>query len=247
MLSLHLFRKYQEVRSKASRLASHPVQVSSEPYYALSFGLASSLHEKVTLIQLSNVIKTLFDQRFSEKAKRAYPESRVRLCPTVGEFGKDNKTLAGYCNLATTGQLRAYLHPSQDWVIHAIKPCLQSINGFGDKIFFNKGPILNQFHQRANTIPGHTPVIPIKPTGDERTDNNALQHLTVSTLKYMLNHSLAGIFWMSQDNCPFELKKNDWRSFSQYPMYGKPQLGQVPGWCRSSIQATTLIFLVKFA
>ncbi|KAG9524119.1 hypothetical protein KCU93_g6294, partial [Aureobasidium melanogenum] len=130
----------------------------------------------------------------------------------VGER-KNNKTLAGYCNLATTGQLRNYCHASQDWVINAVQPYLQSINGFGAKIFFNKGPILNQFHQRANTIPDYTPVTPIKPTGDERTDNNALQHLTVSTLKYMLDHSPADIFWMSQDNCPFELKENDWRSF----------------------------------
>jgi hypothetical protein len=61
MRSLHLFRKYQEFRLKASRLASHPVQVSSEPYYALSFDLALGLREKVTLIQLSNAIKTLFD------------------------------------------------------------------------------------------------------------------------------------------------------------------------------------------
>ncbi|KAG9755285.1 hypothetical protein KCU73_g5499, partial [Aureobasidium melanogenum] len=185
----------------------------------------------------------------------------------------------------TTGQLRAYLHPSQDWVINAIKPYLQSINAFKAKLNFHKGPILKQFHQRANKIPDHTPVTPIKPTGDERTDNNALQHLTVSTLKYMLNHSPAGIFWMSQNNRPFELKSNDWRSFryisedvwravellkfaiaqkkvkqqarvgtsrahdlaSQYPIYGKPQLGQVPGWCRFSIQATTLIFLAKIA
>ncbi|KAH0168263.1 hypothetical protein KCU67_g3552, partial [Aureobasidium melanogenum] len=202
-----------------------------------------------------------------EKAKRAYPESRVRLCPTVSEFGKDSKTLAGYCNLATTGQLRNYCHASQDWVINAIKPYLQSINAFKTKLNFYKGPILNMFHQRANKIPDHTPVTPVEPTGDEKTDSDALQYLTVCTLKYMLDHSPAGMFWMSQENCPFELKENDWRSFrylsedvwrgvellkfaiaqqkvrqqarvgtsrahdlaSQYPIYGKPQLGQVPG------------------
>ncbi|KAG9856728.1 hypothetical protein KCU98_g678, partial [Aureobasidium melanogenum] len=45
---------------------------------------------------------------FYDKAARLWEITRP-LVPGISEFGKDNKTLAGYCNLFDTSQLRSYI------------------------------------------------------------------------------------------------------------------------------------------
>ncbi|KAG9696270.1 hypothetical protein KCU95_g4393, partial [Aureobasidium melanogenum] len=132
------------------------------------------------------------------KALRGYGEARMRLCPSMFEIGKDNKLPAGYCNLADTASLRYYVHCSQDWVINAIGPYLDSVKKVDEMPTSNKGPILNQLHQRANTRPithfnGPDSSALNNKFSREDSDDEVIEEVGDESLT-LYEHYLAGLF-----------------------------------------------------